>query len=296
MTNLLLSNDIVEVYKNDAVTNIIITGGAYKNFINVTKWAQGERDFKKWRENQKTKTLIATFQRLEGRQDLTVPIFNGPVHLRGLYVHPRLAIQFAMWLSPEFAHMVSCLVEKHMSIEFEKQYKELQEHHREALAQLRSEFDAQHRSDLEQIQMAVDRENVLQNTISEVVGALDVTRRQAEEAVQMAANLQQTLARTYIDTVPTRGWDTFSLYRLDNGSYKVARGRTDTHLGAKPANTVYSTQVPNGIEFFATFRSDHQGGPLFKFNWNTISLLPPVQENILLQLLAIHRERLSINQ
>ena len=80
------------------------------NYINATQLCKaGDKLFNNWRRNQKTEgflTELSTSTRI--RVDMLIQvILDVPNEFRGTWVHPRVAINIAQWISPEFDVKVS---------------------------------------------------------------------------------------------------------------------------------------------------------------------------------------------
>lgn len=81
------------------------------NFINATQLCKaGGKMFKNWYRLPNTRGLITELNSQTGSymsQPVVDIITDGPVKLRGSWIHPDLAVQLAQWISPAFALQVS---------------------------------------------------------------------------------------------------------------------------------------------------------------------------------------------
>jgi hypothetical protein len=81
------------------------------NFINATQMCKvGGRKFNDWHRLSNTHELIELVGNQVGGISRRPPIdvvTDGPVKLRGSWIHPDLAVQLAQWISPAFALQVS---------------------------------------------------------------------------------------------------------------------------------------------------------------------------------------------
>jgi hypothetical protein len=92
----------------------------YDNYINVSKWAIGRKDFSNWYQLKSTKDLIDSFVIKLGRNDLILYL-NDSNKYRGTYMHIDIAIHFAQWVSTDFSFKVSQLVKSDVIINYQKQ-------------------------------------------------------------------------------------------------------------------------------------------------------------------------------
>lgn len=82
-------------------------------YVNATKLCKAAgKEFGKWNENKSSREYINF---LSGstriRKDVLIQeIMTGPNHLRGTWVHPKIAIYIAFWCSPAFADQVTSWV------------------------------------------------------------------------------------------------------------------------------------------------------------------------------------------
>jgi hypothetical protein len=80
-------------------------------YVNATAMCKAYgRDWFTYARSDRTKSYIAALERSLGSPqncgDLVQMITTGPNHLRGTWVHPRIAVDLARWLHPEFAVMM----------------------------------------------------------------------------------------------------------------------------------------------------------------------------------------------
>jgi len=63
------------------------------------------KEWSNYRQNERTTDYIAALAASLGipADQLVITTTTGPNHLRGTWVHPRLAVDLARWLSPQFA-------------------------------------------------------------------------------------------------------------------------------------------------------------------------------------------------
>jgi hypothetical protein len=108
-------SDIVEfklTLKNNTELSIPVSKDGY---VNVTKLCKaGGKEYFKWKENKNSEAII---QALEGslriRRDLIIrDIKTGKNESRGTFVHRRLALIIAQWISADFAVQVAAWIEE----------------------------------------------------------------------------------------------------------------------------------------------------------------------------------------
>ena len=114
-TNFEQSSDIVDfklTLKNNTELFIPVSKDGY---VNVTKLCKaGGKEYFKWKENKNSEAII---QALEGslriRRDLIIrDIKTGKNERRGTFVHRRLALIIAQWISADFAVQVAAWTEE----------------------------------------------------------------------------------------------------------------------------------------------------------------------------------------
>ncbi len=89
---------------------VIMKGNLYINATKLCKTAK--KEFFHWLENKNSTTLISVFSKSLGmpRDRLVIKITTGPNATRGSYVHPDLVPHIAAWASPEYAILVSAVM------------------------------------------------------------------------------------------------------------------------------------------------------------------------------------------
>ena len=134
-TNFEQSSDIVEfklTLKNNTELSIPVSKDGY---INVTKLCKaGGKEYKHWKANKESEAVINAIERSVGiPADLIIrDIRTGKNESRGTFVHRRLALIIAQWISPDFAVQVAAWTEElllfgKVELGQEKTNKELEE-------------------------------------------------------------------------------------------------------------------------------------------------------------------------
>jgi len=109
------SSDIVEfklTLKNNTELSIPVSKDGY---INVTKLCKaGGKEYKHWKANKESEAVINAIERSVGiPADLIIrDIRTGKNESRGTFVHRRLALIIAQWISPDFAVQVAAWTEE----------------------------------------------------------------------------------------------------------------------------------------------------------------------------------------
>jgi prophage antirepressor-like protein len=146
-TNFEQSTDIIELkltLKNNRELYIPVSKDGY---VNVTKLCKaGGKEYKHWKENKESEAVIKAIERSVGiPTDLIIrDIRTGKNESRGTFVHRRLALIIAQWISPDFAVQVADWTEElllfgSVTLGQEKSNKELDNKFLEQINQLTNE-------------------------------------------------------------------------------------------------------------------------------------------------------------
>jgi hypothetical protein len=139
------STDIIELkltLKNNTELSIPVSKDGY-----VTKLCKaGGKEYKHWKENKESEAVIKAIERSVGiPTDLIIrDIRTGKNESRGTFVHRRLALIIAQWISPDFAVQVAAWTEElllfgSVTLGQEKSNKELDNKFQEQIKQLTNE-------------------------------------------------------------------------------------------------------------------------------------------------------------
>ena len=103
-----LNGVMVSQRNDDGYLNATMLAKAYQ------KASGKRRDVHDWLRTKRTSESIQHLSTSTGISvDLLVVIIkDGPNELRGTYIHPRLAVRFAIWLSDEFGYQVEFIIEQ----------------------------------------------------------------------------------------------------------------------------------------------------------------------------------------
>ena len=95
--------------KNLILNNIEVIYRKEDGYINATKLCQaGDKEFKAWNKNDKTKRFLDVFSSLAGiPANEIIKYESGSIQEISTWVHPQVAINIAQWISPEFDVQVS---------------------------------------------------------------------------------------------------------------------------------------------------------------------------------------------
>ena len=140
----LISND-----KNPLVINTIeITTRKVDNYINLTALCKaGNKDFKHWKENKKTKGFLQVLSSSVGiPSDDLIKYETGSNENRATWGHPQVAINIAQWISPEFDVQVSkwifeLLITGKVELGKEKSNEELENIYKEKLSLVENQLE-----------------------------------------------------------------------------------------------------------------------------------------------------------
>lgn len=234
----------------------------YKNYVKVSKWAIGRRDFSEWYRLKSTKRLIKDFVIKLGRNDLILYV-NSDNQNKGTYMHIDLAIHFAQWVSTDFSFKVSQFLKSDILIKYEQKISTL------------TETTAK-----------------LANDNKEIITELNNKNNKIKKLTEFVSDLA-------INTVPTEEWNIFSVFKIDNSSYKVIRSKREDYETKISKyiqfENIFKINVPNAIEFFKTFKSIYkkQYKTQIKFKNIDITLNQNINENDIIELFKIHESRIQ---
>ena len=116
--------DLVEfklTLKNNTELSIPVTKDGY---VNVTKLCKaGDKEYSHWKENKNSEATIQALERSIGiPRDLIIKdIKTGKNESRGTFVHRRLALIIAQWISADFAVQVAAWIENVNNIKSNKE-------------------------------------------------------------------------------------------------------------------------------------------------------------------------------
>lgn len=267
---------------------LIYTGENFKDYINVSKWVNERRDFSNWYRLSSTKELIKFFTKKIGRSDLILSIMKISNEYRGTYMHIDLAIQFAQWISPEFAYNVSQLVKSHIIAKYEKQICEKDD----TINELKLKMDEMLKNSYQILDDNKKTHSELKNVSKDL--------KQANDNIEELTELVSEIA---IDTVPTSGWNKFGLFKVIDESgitYRVVRCKKSDYNSRikryKDDELIFEIDLPNGIEYFSTFRNEYSKNKLnnkITIFFNTITLNKNTTEDDLMVMLKQHEVRIQ---
>ena len=127
-TNFKQSSDIVEfklTLKNNTELSIPVSKDGY---VNVTKLCKaGGKEYKHWKANKESEAVIKAIERSVGiPTDLIIrDIRTGKNESRGTFVHRRLALIIAQWISADFAVQVAAWTDE-LALKLEEKNKVLE--------------------------------------------------------------------------------------------------------------------------------------------------------------------------
>lgn len=196
---------IMEIHKQEIkrepqlnmIRTLVISDNQYQiitredGYINATQLAKAAgKEFKNWYQLIGTKDLINELSRSAGiPADLLVnKIMTGPNDQRGTYIHPDLAIHFAMWCSPIVAIQVSSWVKELLitgKVELGK------EKSREELDNMQKELLLSQNEN----KKLLDDKNIKEERIKEL--ELEKKKREQDEFIQIEKNIITSLSNIY---------------------------------------------------------------------------------------------------
>ena len=252
----------------------------YNNYINVSKWTNGRRNFSHWYRLKSTKELVLKFIEKIGRSDLIISILKISNKYKGTYMHIDLSIQFAQWISSDFAFKISQLVKSNVILKYEEQIIE------------KDNTILILNNNVEQLK---ETSNKLYNDNNKIQTELQITNNNLKK-------LNNIVNKISINTVPTNAWNKFCIFKI-NFIYKVIRCKNSDYKSIIRKylynNLVFEITLPNGIEYFSTFKKQYarnkQNNESNKINiyYNDITLNENTTENDLIEMLKQHETRIQ---
>lgn len=142
------SPNIPEFKKPLLLNNIEISSRQKDGYINLTSLCKaGNKDFKHWKENKKTKAFLEVLNSSVGiPSDELMKYETGSNENRATWGHPQVAINIAQWISPEFDVQVSkwifeLLLTGKVELGKEKSNEELENVYKEKLTEMGNQLE-----------------------------------------------------------------------------------------------------------------------------------------------------------
>lgn len=288
------------IYRHDDIT-----------YVNVSKWARNCRDFTHWIRLSLAKSKIEKAKSELGLDDVIIRIGNVKNEYRGVYVYTKLAISIASWIDSDFGDYVSSIFSSGSNdtvkdeiinqISKEIKQKDMQ------INILSSKYQNQKkalRDKTEHIQMLQDALKQLStNTVPSdswnrfaVFKIYEHTESAPIQSVAVGLSDQRTTSE--ISPLLPAVVSPRSFY------YKAIRCRRDKYEHYCRYNVpidainIYNTDLPNGIEYFSTFRDEYARNHTHNRNivntlYNDITLKPGINEHTFVETLHQHRSRIE---
>ena len=123
------------MYKDHKIGDLVVEQRQNDGYINATKLTKAyerktgtRKNAAKWFENDRTIQYIELLSDKTGLEVYDLVQKKGSGRNQETWIHPKLAISFAMWLSPEFEMIVSEWVEKWLTTGLTPVYETVQLH------------------------------------------------------------------------------------------------------------------------------------------------------------------------
>ena len=285
------------------------------NYYNVSNWCKqvGEesKTYSHWVQTDDAKDKIRVCLEESGLDTVIIKKSTGPNDLRGMYVYDKLAMFVAMWIDNE----IGIRVVKLFTDEINRKYMRAL---RKKDANLKEKDDKIDELNRKIDEMMRDTKQVLRDNqvthskLEEAHVKLDVVQ---EELVETKAEREEISAKLdvvtdmlgdlAVNTVPTDGWNRVSVFKQCENKYNILRCKKSDYIknvnrASKDYDTsdcVYTTDFPNGVEFFGTFRAEYARNKDKSRNIVTIKhseiTIKKVSEEEFIDLLHRHRERVE---
>ena len=249
------------------------------------------------------------------------------INEQGSYLYDDLAILFAMWVDNKFGFRVTNLVNQGIRRELSYKYESIIHqkdgiiHQKDGIIHQKDGIIHQKDDKIDELKRQLDemmrdtkqvlRDNqVTHSKLEQAHFKLDVVQ---EELVETKAEREEISAKLdvvtdmlgdlAVNTVPTDGWNKFAVYKVSSSKYKAVRCRNSAYdkqvIRSIPSGSrcIYETDVPNGIEYFATFKTEYarninKSRNIVSVSYNDISL-KSVNEEEFINILHQHRKRID---
>ena len=215
-------------------------------YINATKLCKdGGKELFSWvRTNVSNKLVDFISESLHICRDrLLINPKNLPNHLKGTYVHPDLIPHIASWVSPEFAHKVSKIVNEHIIKQYrnelrkkddkidnlEKIIREMREENRQALREIKEDNKQTHNKlDVanENLNVVTEKLDVANENLNVVTEKLDVANENIVTTIEILDNVaQQRVPFERIQPPEEPQIIIFYTDQKEEKPYKICRGQ-----------------------------------------------------------------------
>ncbi len=297
---------------------MVITRNAI-NYYNVSNWGKQtnklRRDYNHWIRLNNSQSTIKACKEESGLDEVILDKTNLRKEHRGMYVHDNLAVLIAIWIDIEFGIRVARLVNEGIKRELHLKYGNIIKAKDDKIDELSRKIDEMMRdtkqvlsdnkithSKLEETHSKLDKvELELKETHTELVETRS-DREEIEHKLDVVTDLIDGLS---VNTVPSDRWNKFAVYKLadDNNEYRAVRclrSAFERHRKRSiPPNAkcLYETELPNGVEYFATFKEEYARNRRDKsknavtISYNNIKL--NVSEDEFVKILHQHRKRID---
>lgn len=229
----------------------------YHNYVNVSKWAIGRRDFNHWFRSSTVKRLIDGFVIKLKRNDLILSVVNIHNDYKGMYMHVDLAIHFAQWISTDFSFKVSQLVKSDILIKYQHEVSNL----KSKVVELKTD-----------INIKSNKLEKITHFVNKVSNNIVPTDKWCKFIVFKIINNTNTIYKTM---------------RCKREDYKTRIQKYSNH------EIIFNIEVPNAIEFFKTFNIEYTSKNIINISRNNITLKNNTTEQFLIEILKIHQSRIQ---
>lgn len=253
-------------------------------YVNVSKWAKNRRDFSNWFRSDNAKNKIEKLKLKLGHDQIIVKIANVRNEYKGSYVHVKLAIHIASWIDSDFCEKVYSI----FNYAFDNANSEIINH-------------------LHQMDQEIAQKDL---QIDILTSKYNNKKKELHDRIENIQMLQDALKQLSANTVPTDAWNKFAVFKIDDNQcsrvyYKAIRCRRDQfekyckYIISIDAKEIYGTELPNGIEYFSTFRDEYarnniQHRNIVNTSYNDISLKVGIDEHAFIEALRKHRSRIDV--
>lgn len=234
---------------------------------------------------------------------------------RGKYAHRYITDKVAQWVSDDIGFKVSTIIDNYINEEamrlmLEKDSRignleQLLQENTEEMRQLRlvntlnnEKLDKQ-KEIIEEQKIKIDK--MLENSekqmkdSAELISYAKDTNKKLEKTNKKLNNIEGLLHEMKSDFVPTKGWNVFCMFKIDEDSFTMMRclsNQLKKNIKARKLSRddmVFRMETPNSVEFFSTFRSNAKYNSKIRMKGNHVKLDVEFEE--FMEMLMEHKER-----
>ena len=252
-------------------------------YVNITKLCDREKQYCFYTKTKNYKEMCELLTK-EGITEVSISVNSASNTYKGIYVHEKLAIAVATWISIEFLYKVTDIISKHVKEqhEIELRLKSIQLEEKEDKIDKLSKIVNDQSKELQEIK-EMHRES-LANTKELIT--------MNKQICSDLNSVKNTLANIKENIVPEDDWAVLKLYKISDTEFYVVRcinkplrPYKHKYWDEEPIHEMY---LPSSIQYFSDFRNIVRKTNTFKIKRNSIVLVDNTNEDDLLCFVIRH--------